>query len=201
MARTPVRGASWPDDVASSLSTPGRTWAIRTSCAPPTTRTAGRSSASPGDDASAADAVQEVFLRAWRAADRFDPARSSLRTWLYAIARNVVIDELRRSGSRAGATAQLAAEAGGADHGLGHGAAGSGGTGFEDAAMTAAVVTEALARLSPEHRAALVETYLRDRPYADVAAEAGIGVGTLKTRVFYGLKALRRAMDGMEVEP
>jgi len=45
-----------------------------------------------GDRGLAEDAVQETFLRASHAADRFDPALGSLRTWLFAIARNVVID-------------------------------------------------------------------------------------------------------------
>ena len=44
-----------------------------------------------------------------------------------------------------------------------------------------------------------METTLRDRPYADVAAEIGIPVGTLRSRVFYGLKALRAALDEMGV--
>ena len=46
---------------------------------------------------------------------------------------------------------------------------------------------------------ALVETYLRGRPYAEVAAEQDIPVGTLRSRLFYGLKALRVVMDEMGV--
>src|SRR4028118_965500 len=49
-----------------------------------------------GDGGAAQDVVQEVFLRAWRASGSFDPHLASLRTWLFAIARNVVVDEARR---------------------------------------------------------------------------------------------------------
>ena len=52
------------------------------------------------DDGSAEDVVQETFLRAWRAADRYDPELSSLRTWMFAIARNVVIDLARARSAR-----------------------------------------------------------------------------------------------------
>src|SRR5215470_6538648 len=45
-----------------------------------------------GDRGLAEEAVQEAFVRAWQAADRFDDALGSLRTWLFAIIRNVVID-------------------------------------------------------------------------------------------------------------
>jgi RNA polymerase sigma-70 factor (ECF subfamily) len=45
-----------------------------------------------GDAGLAEEAVQEAFLRAWQAADRFDDRLGSLRTWLFAILRNVVID-------------------------------------------------------------------------------------------------------------
>ena len=46
-----------------------------------------------------------------------------------------------------------------------------------------------------------MQTHLRGRPHAEVAAELGIPVGTLRSRVFYGLKALRLAMEEMGVEP
>jgi len=63
------------------------------------------------------------------------------------------------------------------------------------------VVEEALRRLSDDHRTALVQTHLRERPYGEVAAELGIPLGTLRSRVFYGLKTLRVAMDEMGVTP
>src|SRR3954468_11097169 len=45
-----------------------------------------------GDAGLAEEAVQETFTRAWRAGERFDPEIGSLRTWLFAVLRNVVID-------------------------------------------------------------------------------------------------------------
>lgn len=144
-----------------------------------------------GDDASAQDAVQEVIVRAWKSGHRFDPARGSLRTWLFAIARNVVIDHLNARRW----TAPL--------------------HDFEDDMITqhtgAAVadpanvvadgdaVVHALGLLSDDHRTAIVETYLRDRSYADVAAELGVPVATLRSRVFYGLRQLRASLTPEEV--
>ncbi|HEY9377958.1 MAG TPA: sigma-70 family RNA polymerase sigma factor [Jiangellaceae bacterium] len=143
------------------------------------------------DDDAARDTVQETFLRAWRSADRYDPAIGSLRVWLFAIARNLVVDEVRRKAARPvvpvpdESLVRLAPVA----------------DGQEDAAVTGWLVEEALMRISPEHRTALVETYLRNRPYAEVAAQHQVPVGTLRSRVFYGLKALRLAMQEMGVEP
>lgn len=138
-----------------------------------------------GDEGAAQEVVQEVFLRAWRAADRFDPELASLRVWLFAIARNVVIDETRR-GRRAG---RVPAD----DREFVH-------MGFADAALDRWLVEEALLRISAEHRSALVETYLRGRSYREVAAEQGVPQATLRSRVFFGLKALRLAMEEMGVE-
>ena len=61
------------------------------------------------------------------------------------------------------------------------------------------LVEEALGRLSAEHRYVIVETYIRGRSYEEVAGERGVPVGTLRSRTFYALKALRIAMDEMGV--
>src|SRR6476660_1393131 len=53
-----------------------------------------------GDSGLAEEAVQETFVRAWRAGERFDPQIGSLRTWLFAILRNVVIDLGRARAAR-----------------------------------------------------------------------------------------------------
>ncbi|MEI4272288.1 sigma-70 family RNA polymerase sigma factor [Klenkia sp. LSe6-5] len=144
-----------------------------------------------GDDGAAQDVVQEVFLRAWRAADSYDPQLAGLRTWLFAIARNVVVDEARRFAVRPWQR-QLADDAG---HDV------PVGIGLDEALVDAWVVEEALGRLGTDHRVAIVQTHLRGRPHAEVAAELGIPVGTLRSRVFYGLKALRLALEEMGVEP
>ncbi|RYJ05277.1 MAG: sigma-70 family RNA polymerase sigma factor [Actinomycetales bacterium] len=146
-----------------------------------------------GDAGAAQDVVQETFLRAWRAADRFDPELASLRVWLFAIARNVVIDHARRVEARPWLR-QLTEPAD-------LEAAKDTSPDPSDRLLRGWVVEEALRRIGEDHRHAIVETYLRDRPYAEVAGELGIPVTTLRTRVFYALKALRVTMDEMEVLP
>lgn len=146
-----------------------------------------------GDPGAAQDVVQEAFVRAWRAADRFDPALASLRVWLFAITRNAMLDHARAARARPWQAELMdpprAQEASAA---------------IEDPSeqlVRSWVIEEALRRLSDEHRTAIVETHLRERPYADVAAELGIPIGTLRSRLFYGLKALRVTMDEMGIEP
>ena len=140
-----------------------------------------------GDDAAAQDLVQDVIVRAWRAGDRFDPEAGSLRTWLFAIARNAAVDH-GRSASRRRAQ-QLQSEN---EPALESNAA-------VDDVIRADLVARALVQLSLEQRTAIVETYLRDRPYADVAAEIGVSQSTLRSRVFHGLRAMRATMERMEV--
>ena len=146
-----------------------------------------------GDAGAAQDVVQETFLRAWRAADRFDPELASLRVWLFAIARNAMLDHARAARVRPWQGNLVDPPT----------AQGAGPT-VEDPSeqlVRSWVVEEALRRLSEDHRTALVQTHLRERPYAEVAADLGIPLGTLRSRVFYGLKALRVAMDEMGVTP
>lgn len=144
-----------------------------------------------GDDGAAQDVVQEVFLRAWKAADSFDPELAGLRVWLFAIARNVVIDESRRRASRPWQSALVAEPD----------PVRAGSSRFDDQLLDTWVVEEALRRISPDHRAAVVEIHLRGRPVAEVAAEQGVPAGTIRSRVYYGLKSLRLTMDEMGVEP
>ena len=135
------------------------------------------------DRSLAEDCVQETFLRAWRARASFDGARGSERTWLFAIARRVVID-VHRARAR---TPRLvphdehpepAAEAADPLERLG--------------------MVEALARLSAPQREAVVAIHLHGVSYAEHAAATGVAVGTLRTRVFYALRALRGILDEVD---
>src|SRR5689334_8684434 len=121
-----------------------------------------------GDRGLAEEAVQETFVRAWQAADRFDDALGSLRTWLFAIIRNVVIDLSRARAVRPALAVDAARdEPVTADDEL-------------ERVLVAWQVEEALFKLSAEHREALVAVHFQARPYQDVAADLGVPVGTVK---------------------
>ncbi|GGM92955.1 RNA polymerase sigma factor SigL [Lentzea pudingi] len=143
-----------------------------------------------GDGCAAEEAVQEVFLRAWKSAGGFKPELATVRVWLFTIARNVVIDEVRsrlRHDKRIAAAMRAAA------------AAGEVSTDIAGTAIDRRLVQVALLRISSDQRTALVETYLRDRSYREVAAELGVPQATLRSRVHFGLKALRLTMEEMGV--
>lgn len=96
-----------------------------------------------GDPGVAQDAVQETFLRAWRAAHRYDPELSSLRVWLFAIARNVVIDVARHRST--GSYAHVAGDADLVQNLL------SSDPDRADRVLDSWVIEEALGRVSAEH--------------------------------------------------
>lgn len=135
------------------------------------------------DTGVAEEAVQETFLRAWRAADRYEPSTASLRTWLFSICRNIVIDVHR---ARAAQPRPAGVEP--ADTPVHEPL---------EQLLVGLQVEEALRRLSDQHRFVLVEVHLRDRPAADVAAQLGIPEGTVRSRVYYALKALKLVMEEM----
>jgi RNA polymerase sigma-70 factor (ECF subfamily) len=136
-----------------------------------------------GDRGLAEEAVQETFVRAWQASDRFDDALGSLRTWLFAIIRNVVIDMSRARAVRP----QIAAQGDPQDVIVLHDEI--------EQVLVAWQVEEALRMLSDEHRDALVEVHYKGRSYYEVAGERGVPVGTMKSRVYYALKAMRLALE------
>jgi RNA polymerase sigma-70 factor, ECF subfamily len=135
-----------------------------------------------GDPGAAEEVVQEVFIRAWRARNRFDPELGSLRTWLFAIERRVVIDVARARALRP--TEPLVADVAVADDDM-------------ERAMVGWQVEEAVRRLRPEHRHVLVETYYRGRSGREVATELGVPEGTVRSRLFYALRSLRLTLDEM----
>lgn len=137
-----------------------------------------------GDAHHAEELVQETFLRAWRAADRFDERLGSLRTWLFGILRNLAIDHARAEAVRPLRAVDPAS------------APGNETTADEiDRVLLAWQVEEALSRVSADHRRVLIEVHLRGRGIADVATELGVPAGTVKSRVYYGLRALRVALE------
>ncbi|WP_328332636.1 MULTISPECIES: sigma-70 family RNA polymerase sigma factor [unclassified Streptomyces] len=136
----------------------------------------------------AEEAVQETFLRAWRSADRYEPATASLRTWLFSICRNIVIDAHRARAARPQAADAEPEDTAPADAPVHQPL---------EQLLVGLQVEEALRRLSDQHRFVLVEVYLRDRPAADVAAQLGIPEGTVRSRVYYALKALKLVMEEM----
>ncbi|HET7508240.1 MAG TPA: sigma-70 family RNA polymerase sigma factor [Solirubrobacterales bacterium] len=137
-----------------------------------------------GDAGLAEEAVQETFVRAWRAGERFDPKIGSLRTWLFAILRNVVIDLGRARAVRPGVAE------GGIEQSVEP----------LEQALLSWQVEEAMRRIGEDHRRVIVETYYKGRPYLEVAEELGVPEGTIKSRVYYGLRALRVVLEEMGYE-
>lgn len=152
-------------------------------------RLLGRARTVIGDAELAEDAVQEVFLRAWRACASFDPdAGPPLISWLVTIARNVVIDHARARAVRPRTSHPIDQATEPADRR----------TDIDDAILRS-VLVDAMATVSDEHRAIVLKAVLRDRSYAEVAAELGVPVGTVKSRVFYALRGMRGALEPSEL--
>jgi len=132
----------------------------------------------------AEDVVQEAFLRAWRACASFDPEGGPLVNWLLVITANTAIDMVKARVRRPPLASGQAGENVPAD-----------GLDDIDRLILRSELRHALSSIGDRHRNAVVETILRDRPYADVAGELGVAPGTLRTRVHYGLRRLRCALE------
>ncbi len=130
----------------------------------------------------AEDIVQETLVRAWRNAEKLERDPVLLRSWLFTVARRLVIDDRRKRSVRPQESELTPSdEAPVRDE--------------ADRTLAAMVVAEAMNGLTEEHREAILETYLRDRTVGEAAAVLGVPPGTVKSRVYYALRALRRALQ------
>lgn len=134
-----------------------------------------------GDATAAEDVVQETMLRAWRHLDRLTEQQGSVRGWLTRVTHNVAMDLHRARRARPVEIAWSEFDAERAPS-------------ADDPAREVenrVIVTELLAGVSPAHRTTLTEVYLADQTAAAAAARLGVPVGTVKSRVFHALRAIR----------
>jgi RNA polymerase sigma-70 factor (ECF subfamily) len=132
----------------------------------------------------AEDAVQDAFMRAWSKCSTFSPDGPPLAAWLTTITRNVAIDHERARAARPRLVREQPPGIEPVDARPG-----------PDGVVSRQVLVQALSRVSADHRAVVLRAVVADRSYADVAAELGVPVGTVKSRVFHALRGLRGALD------
>ena len=127
------------------------------------------------------DIAAETFARYLQRGDEVE--HDKVEAWLFTVARNLSMDQFRarRARPREVSADLIDLSALVTDEDI-------------DLALQSMVVVEALNVLTPEHRAVLVETFYLGRSVAQAAAQLGIPEGTVKSRAFYALKALRTAL-------
>jgi RNA polymerase sigma-70 factor (ECF subfamily) len=133
-----------------------------------------------GNAGLAEEMVQECFVRLWKAADRYDPHRGSVAAYLFVIARSVAADVRKRPSSRPllpVEDAQLPPELDAVDQ-----------------ILESVMVREALDSLSPAHLQVLTLAHDEGLTQSQIAGRLGVPLGTVKTRMFHGLRALRAAL-------
>ena len=127
------------------------------------------------------DIVQETLLRAWKTPRILDQDPGSVRSWLLTVARNLVIDDARSARKRHEVAVDVPPDRAVED--------------VTNGLFDTLLVAEALRALTEDHRTVIVRAYYGGQNTADLAAELGIAEGTVKSRLHYGLRALRLALQ------
>jgi RNA polymerase sigma factor (sigma-70 family) len=135
-----------------------------------------------GSRAVAEDVLADTFERALRARRRFDPRKSSEKTWLYSIALNLLRDSARRQAAEARALERAVPVRAG-DHAP------------LDAVAERDSLARALERLSDEEREAVALRYGADLTVPEIAKLSGEKLTTVEGRVYRALRKLRDALD------
>ncbi|MDO9416556.1 sigma-70 family RNA polymerase sigma factor [Pararhizobium sp.] len=133
----------------------------------------------------AEDLAQEVMVVLWHKASLYDPAKSSLSTWLFRIARNRSIDAARRKRRmQFDASDPLLQPFGDPlpDEGL-------------ETEDRERVVREALAHLPPDQIDLIRKAFFYGQSHTEIAAETGLPLGTVKSRIRLAFGKLRKLLD------
>jgi RNA polymerase sigma-70 factor, ECF subfamily len=138
------------------------------------------------DDNLAEDVVQEVFLAFWRDPGRFDPGRGGFGTWILTLVHHKSVDAVRRESALRRRTVAVVEE--GQDWSTPPGPGADLGA---LQSMEAGQVRDALGRLPAEQREALALAYFGGYSQREVATLTGVPLGTVKSRMFSGMRRLR----------
>ncbi len=125
--------------------------------------------------------MQEALLRAWRNPRILEQGTAASKAWLYAVARNFAIDECRSARARREIGSERLPERSRSDH--------------TDTTLDAWLIAEALSQLKPEHKVVIVRAYYRGESVAELARALDVPQGTVRSRLHYGLRALRLALE------
>lgn len=129
------------------------------------------------DSQAAEDAAQEAFVRIWRSAGKFDPARGTALSWIGTIARNAALDQLPRN-----APAEMLEVADTIE--------------FASVAVEPpdARLGQCLGQLPRDHAIAIVTMYTYGLSHSELAEKLGVPLGTAKSWVRRGMAKLQETM-------
>jgi RNA polymerase sigma-70 factor (ECF subfamily) len=133
-----------------------------------------------GNEGLAEEMVQETFVRLWRTAGRFDAGKASVGTYLYVLARSAAADIYKRPSSRPFLPDTTTDEQAMADS--------------VDQILDSMIVREALDSLSPEQAEVIRLGQENGLTQSQIAKRLNLPLGTVKTRSFHGMRALRSAL-------
>lgn len=151
-----------------------------------------------GSAADAEDLTQEVFLKVYGNLAAFDLARGSFQTWITTMARNLLVDHFRRSRNQRVTDSMDAGWEGDGDELPVAQRLADGGASPHDRAIQKEIgkmVQEALTRISPELREAVILRDLQDMDYKEIAQVLHIPEGTVKSRISRGRAELARLLE------
>jgi RNA polymerase sigma-70 factor (ECF subfamily) len=145
-----------------------------------------------GEAMLAEEIVQELFMRIWNHAERYDVSQGKLTTWMFAITRNIAIDQLRKRQNRTAAQTsesveldQLADEGESPEEQF-------------DRKWVGEEVKAAVRQLSGDQRQVLELVYYQGFTHQEVSERQGIPLGTVKSRIRLAMKQLKDRLGDLE---